>query len=53
MAAFDGEPIAAMRRSQCGEVRLRAVELTDVGRAKLNPARSVSAGDHLTLHLTA
>ena len=36
-----------------GEVQLRAFELTDIGRAELDPPRSVGAGDHLTLHLTA
>ena len=36
-----------------GEVHLRAFELTDIGRAEFDPPRSVRAGDHLTLHLTA
>ena len=36
-----------------GEVQLRAFELTDIGRAEFDRPRSVGAGDHLTLHLTA
>ena len=34
-----------------GEVRLRTFELTDAGRVELDPARSVSAGEHLAVHV--
>ncbi len=36
-----------------GEIRLRTFELTDIGREEIAPPRSVSAGDHLALHVVA
>ena len=36
-----------------GEVRLRAFELTDIGRAEFDPMRLVRCGDDLTLHIAA